>query len=106
MSRHAARFQPFHRALGNARLRRQLGLREIPFQAHPGQPPAEFAENGVVRGFFGYFHNTSFMANRGQKVNQVVMGDDLLFDRNSPNSVTQAGKAANSASGGETVSVS
>jgi len=42
-----------------------------------GQPPAQLAQNGVVSGLFGDFHNTSFMANKCPKVNQVAMRDDL-----------------------------
>ena len=44
---------------------RQLCLRQIAIQPDFGQPPAQFSENRFIRGLFGYFHNTSFMANYG-----------------------------------------
>jgi hypothetical protein len=56
-------FQPFHRALRDACLRGQLGLRKIAVQPDFGQPTTQFTENHRIRGLFAYFHNTSFMAN-------------------------------------------
>ena len=58
---HVARFQPLHRAFGNASLFRQLNLGEVPVQPHLGEPPADFRQNGRVSGLFAYFHNASYM---------------------------------------------
>ena len=76
LRRHSPHFQPLDRAFRHPRLHRQLSLRQILPQPHLRQPPAEFTQNGLICGFFPYFHHPSNITMGSSVSNIFVSYDD------------------------------
>jgi hypothetical protein len=76
LRRHSPHFQPLDRAFRHPRLHRKLSLRQILPQPHLRQPAAEFTQNGLICGFFPYFHHPSNITMGSSVSNIFVSYDD------------------------------
>jgi hypothetical protein len=84
VGRYRPRFQPLHGPLGDPGPQGKIGLGKILIQAKSRQPSSDLTEYRIICIVYGYFHNTSIMANyiaivKTIRHNRRYVSDTILF---------------------------